>query len=57
MTTCRRLIILLAIIVLGSCLFKDDSAVVKLTKNNFKSSVLESDELWLVEFYGMQLIT
>jgi hypothetical protein len=33
-------------------LFADDSAVFRLTANNFKSSVLESDEFWLVEFYG-----
>lgn len=35
-----------------TCLFKEDGPVVKLTKKNFKSLVLASDELWLVEFYG-----
>ena len=38
-------------------LFADDSAVFKLTANNFKSSVLESDEFWLVEFYGKRVTT
>lgn len=37
------------------CLFSDDSAVYKLTANNFKSTVLEGDEFWLVEFYGTYL--
>lgn len=38
------------------CLFSEDSAVVKLTESNFKSLVLESEELWLVEFYGKYLL-
>ncbi len=33
-------------------LFKDDSAVFKLTAKNFQSTVVDSDEFWLVEFYG-----
>lgn len=33
--------------------FYDNSKeVVKLTEANFKSKVLDSDELWLIEFYA-----
>ena len=34
-------------------LFSDDSAVFRLTANNFKDEVVNSDEFWLVEFYGI----
>ena len=41
-------------------LFSDDSAVFKLTAKNFKDLVVNSDDFWLVEFYGnsrlMQLL-
>lgn len=30
----------------------EDSAVYKLTEKNFGPQVLESEEFWLVEFYG-----
>jgi hypothetical protein len=33
-------------------LFDSNSKVVKLTKENFDSLVLKSNELWLVEFYA-----
>lgn len=33
-------------------LYGDDSAVVRLTAKNFKDLVINSDEFWLVEFYG-----
>lgn len=46
--------ILVSLLLLGSgfALFSADSAVFKLTESNFKSTVLDSDEFWLVEFYG-----
>lgn len=33
-------------------LYAEDSAVFKLTAPNFESMVLNSDEFWMVEFYG-----
>ena len=47
-----KLLLLAVLLVATTCLFKDSGAVVKLTKKNFNPLVLESDELWLVEFYG-----
>lgn len=46
--------LLLALLCIGStlALFADDSAVFKLTASNFKDQVINSDEFWLVEFYG-----
>ena len=35
-----------------SQLYKDDSPVVKLNKDNFQSLVLDSKDLWFVEFYA-----
>jgi len=32
--------------------YENDSRVVTLTSDNFESSVVQSDELWLVEFYA-----
>lgn len=34
------------------CLYSSSDEVVELTAANFKSKVLDSDELWLVEFYA-----
>lgn len=47
-----RLFLAMLLLSAVACLFKDDGPVVKLTSKNFKSLVLGSDELWLVEFYG-----
>ena len=33
-------------------MYEDDSPVFKLTKENFKKEVLESTDLWFVEFYA-----
>lgn len=40
--------------VLNTCqsLYDGKSPVVKLTKENFKKKVLDSDDLWFVEFYA-----
>lgn len=35
-----------------SAFYENDSKVFTLTADNFESTVLESDELWLVEFYA-----
>lgn len=44
---------ILALLVIGTlCLFESGSPVFKLTASNFKSQVLDSDEPWLIEFYG-----
>lgn len=42
--------IIVALLLVGStlALFNADSAVFKLTESNFKSTVLDSDEFWLV---------
>jgi protein disulfide-isomerase A6 len=52
----RFLLTLIAasIFVVDTCsgLFSANSAVVKLTKDNFKKLVLEGDELWFIEFYA-----
>jgi protein disulfide-isomerase A6 len=37
---------------ISSALFADDSPVVKLTTENFTELVLESGDLWFVEFYA-----
>ena len=37
-------------------LYAEDSAVFKLTAPNFESMVLNSDEFWMVEFYGTFLL-
>lgn len=52
MINAKFVIILSIFLGLTQSLFSKDSAVVELTKSNFDSSVLKSDEIWLVEFYG-----
>lgn len=37
---------------LTSALYSSNDDVVELTASNFKKEVLNSDELWLVEFYA-----
>jgi len=46
--------VLLAFCILGTAfgLYGSNSKVVKLDKSNFKSLVINSNELWLVEFFG-----
>ena len=36
----------------ATALYSEKSKVVKLTTKNFKSQVIDSKEVWLVEFYG-----
>jgi protein disulfide-isomerase A6 len=45
---------LLALLLANTCqaLYSSNSPVVKLTKDNFKKLVLDSDQLWFVEFYA-----
>lgn len=43
-----KTILLFLLVVSAFSLFKDDSAVFKLTAKNFQSTVLDSDEFWLV---------
>ena len=42
------------LVALNTCqsLYDDKSPVVKLTKENFKKKVLDSGELWFIEFYA-----
>lgn len=46
--------ILTLLISVNTCLglYGSNSPVVKLTKDNFKKLVIDSDELWLVEFFA-----
>jgi len=46
--------VLLAFCILGTAfgMYGSNSKVVKLDKSNFNSLVINSKELWLVEFYG-----
>jgi hypothetical protein len=53
----KKLILLLLLVISTFALFKDDSAVFKLTAKNFEAEVLDSDEFWLVEFYGISWTT
>lgn len=48
-----KLVIFTLLVVSAFTLFEEGSPVFRLTASNFKSSVLESDEPWLIEFYGM----
>ena len=47
-----KLFIYLTIISLVSSMYLPSDAVVELTTGNFKEKVMESSELWLVEFYA-----
>lgn len=45
-------LLVLVCLSLVSAFYEGDSSVVTLTSDNFESEVLESDQLWLVEFYA-----
>ena len=49
----KQILFVLLCLVSTLALFKDDSTVVKLTAKNFKDLVINSDDFWLVEFYGI----
>ena len=49
----KQLLVTLLCVSSTLALFADDSAVFKLTASNFKDQVINSDEFWLVEFYGI----
>ena len=46
--------ILVILVLVGSslALYEDNSKVIKLTKENFNELVMESSDLWIVEFYA-----
>lgn len=46
------LILLSALVPHILSLYSSNSPVVQLTSSNFKSQVVKSDEIWLVEFYA-----
>lgn len=48
------LVLVAALLVANTCsgLYSGSSPVVKLTKDNFKKLVLDSDELWFIEFFA-----
>lgn len=44
--------ILFVVVTFTNALYSNTDDVVELTASNFRSKVLDSDELWLVEFYA-----
>ncbi len=46
------LFIVLSLFAMSLALYGPDSRVVKLTSANFREKVINSKELWFVEFYG-----
>lgn len=48
----KQIFIALLLVASSLALFSDDSAVFRLTAKNFKEEVVNSDDFWLVEFYG-----
>ena len=51
----KQILVAFVLVVSTFALFSDDSAVFKLTAKNFKTEVVNSDEFWLVEFYGISI--
>jgi len=47
-----RVILLLSILSISCASYSSDDDVVELTASNFRSKVVDSNELWLVEFYA-----
>jgi protein disulfide-isomerase A6 len=48
----KAIITLALLLALASAFYETDSKVVKLTVANFQSEVLDSEDLWLIEFYA-----
>jgi hypothetical protein len=48
-------LILILSISFTSALYDSKSDVIKLTSNNFQKDVVNSNDLWLVEFYGKHI--
>jgi protein disulfide-isomerase A6 len=48
----KALLALVLVFSIAVAFYETDSKVVKLTAANFQSLVLDSDELWLIEFYA-----
>lgn len=48
----KVLLSVLLLLSIAAAFYETDSKVVKLTVANFQSEVLDSEELWLVEFYA-----
>jgi protein disulfide-isomerase A6 len=48
----RSLVIVLLVVAVVNAFYEGDSKVVTLTTDNFSSLVLDSDDLWLIEFYA-----
>ena len=44
--------VLTSLVALTSALYSSSDDVIELTEANFKTRVLQSDQLWLVEFYA-----
>jgi hypothetical protein len=52
----KVLIIALLVCLSQSSLYSGKSDVIVLNSNNFKKEVVDSSEIWLVEFYGIHIL-
>jgi hypothetical protein len=52
-----QLVPLLALAVIAPGSYALGRDVVELTPANFKAKVLDSDDVWLVEFYGLSVLS
>lgn len=43
---------LVGVLGLANCLYSPSDEVIELTASNFNSKVIQSSDLWLVEFYA-----
>ncbi len=48
-----KIIVITLLIGLTLSLYSSGSAVVQLNSNNFQKEVVDSSDVWLIEFYGI----
>ncbi len=50
--------IIIAALLLGVCLtlYSSNSPVIQLTSTNFQKEVVDSSDIWIIEFYGISYI-
>ena len=47
-----KILLFATVLAIGLCFYSANSGVVSLTDKNFREKVINSDEIWLVEFYA-----
>jgi hypothetical protein len=52
-----KTIVVALLIGLSLSLYSSGSAVIQLNSNNFQKEVVDSSDIWLVEFYGRLFFT